>query len=168
MGHNPPGQAVEHLFGRQLNCRPNLASPLPWGEGLGVRAVGGLAGCRTPPSLQFSSGTNVLLQGNSRVSYSKFKIVLCLIALAAALAWASNASSVCLVSYPGPTTFDGIDDAVVLPSVSIGLEGTVSLQFKANDTAGMHGLWYCSDKPAPVPGSLGEYRILLDQQHGLG
>jgi hypothetical protein len=86
------------------------------------------------------------------------RIPSCLIALAAVLAWASGASAICVSSYAGPATFDGIDDTVVLPNVSIGLEGTVSLQFKADDTAGMHNIWYCADT---LGGVLGEYRILL-------
>ena len=77
--------------------------------------------------------------------------VACLIALAASLAWTSGASAVVVASLAGPTVFDGIGNTVVLPNVSIGLEGTVSLEFKADDTAGMHELWYCADKPAPVP-----------------
>jgi hypothetical protein len=88
----------------------------------------------------------------------ELKIVPCLIVLTAALACANSASAVVVASYVGPTVFDGIDDTVILPNVSIGLEGTVSLQFKADDTAGMHNIWYCADT---LGGVLGEYRILL-------
>jgi hypothetical protein len=81
-----------------------------------------------------------------------------LIVLTAALACANSASAVVVASCVGPTVFDGVDDTVILPNVSIGLEGTVSLQFKADDTAGMHNIWYCADT---LGGVLGEYRIIL-------
>jgi hypothetical protein len=91
---------------------------------------------------------------------SKFRILSCSIALAAPLAWVSDASAVCLVSYAGPKTFHDMDDAVVLPNISIGLEGTVSLQFKAHQTVAKQGLWYYADSPDCIPGSTkGEYRI---------
>jgi hypothetical protein len=96
------------------------------------------------------------------MSCSKFKMCLGLIALAAACVLTSVASAVVVASYTGPITFDGIDDKIVLPNVSIGLEGSVSLEFKAHDTAGMHHLWYCCDDPDCIPGVTGgEYRINL-------
>jgi hypothetical protein len=92
---------------------------------------------------------------------SKFTLVPCLIVLAASLAWTSGAAAIVVASYAGPTTLDGIDDTVVLPNVSVGLEGTVSLQFKAHDTAGMHTLWYYANSPGETSGCLGEYRLNL-------
>jgi hypothetical protein len=92
------------------------------------------------------------------VLHSRYRLVACLIGSAVVLNWAQNASALCVASYAGPTTFDGVDDFVVLPNVSIGLEGTVSLEFKADDTAGMHGIWYLCDAPGGVNA---EYRINL-------
>jgi hypothetical protein len=96
------------------------------------------------------------------MSRGRFKMCFCLVLLAAVWAWTNVASAVVVASYTGPTTFDGIDDKIVLPNVSIGLEGSVSLEFKAHDTAGMHHLWYCCDDPDCIPGvTKGEYRINL-------
>jgi hypothetical protein len=150
-----------NLLGWQFNCHPNLASPPPLaGGGQAVGAVSGLAGTRVPPSLQFSSGTDVLPQGYSMMLHNKL-IVACVVAFAPWLTWTSSASAVVVASYAGPTVLDGIDDTVVLPNVSIGQEGTLSLQFKAHDTAGMHCLWFCADKPADQLTALGEYRLNL-------
>jgi hypothetical protein len=77
-------------------------------------------------------------------------------ALTAMLAWTGSLSADIVASHAGPTTFDGVDDTVVLDNVSIGLEGTVSLDFKANTTATPQSIWYLADSPG---GTTGEYRI---------
>jgi hypothetical protein len=101
-----------------------------------------------------------------RVFHTKINIFSCFILLSASLAWAGRAAAVCVVSCPGPFTFDGVDDYVVLPNVSIGEEGTVSLQFKAHDTAGTHNLWQYSDVVANTDEELlAEYRIMLTQNY---
>lgn len=89
---------------------------------------------------------------------TSFKMCLVLIAAVAVLAWTGSVSANIVASWAGPTTFNGSSDSVVLPDVSIGQEGTVSLEFKADDTANLHTLWYAADSQG---GTLGEYRLRL-------
>jgi hypothetical protein len=89
---------------------------------------------------------------------SSTQMFLVLIALAAVLACAGSVSAAIVATHTGPTTFDGSSTRVDLPNVSIGLEGTVSLEFKADDTADLHTLWYCADSQG---GTSGEYRLRL-------
>lgn len=97
------------------------------------------------------------------MSYGKYRIVVCLIALAVLLIGSGSALAVVVLSYPGATTFDGIDDRILLSDVFIGLEGTMSMQFKAHNTVGLYGLWFCANTAASTdPGALGQYRIEIN------
>lgn len=76
---------------------------------------------------------------------NKFKMFLCLIALAALMAWTGSASATLIVSHDGPTTFNGEDDYVSLSNVTIGSWGKVELEFKADDTEDGSTLWFMLD-----------------------
>jgi hypothetical protein len=94
------------------------------------------------------------------MSCKKCKMLVCLIALAAMMAWTGVASADIVASFAGPKDFNGTSDYQALSDVSIGQEGSVQLEFKADtlpSSAGGTGvLWCLSDTPG---GTLGEYKI---------
>ena len=65
-------------------------------------------------------------------------------------------SSDIVAQWAGPKDFSQQSDMVALPNVSIGLEGRVDLEFKADDTANVHKLWYMADS---IGGTQIEYQI---------
>ena len=54
-------------------------------------------------------------------------------------------------SFAGPESFNGTGYQV-LNNVSIGQEGRIDLEFKADDPGGNGYLWYLSDNPATETG----------------
>lgn len=90
------------------------------------------------------------------MSCKKCKMLVCLIALAAMMAWTGVASAEVVASFAGPKDFNGSSDYQNLDPVSIGLEGTVSLEYKPNNITGTECLWYCADAKG---GNTGEYRL---------
>jgi hypothetical protein len=96
------------------------------------------------------------------MSRNMVKLSFVLIALAVVLAWTGVARAEILVQQWAPITFDGVDDQVVLPNVSIGAEGAVHLEFKADNLTTKQGLWYLTDGQGAAQTM--EYRIGISEE----
>ena len=74
-------------------------------------------------------------------------------------AFSHSASAAIVASFPGPMDFDGTTDFVALGSLStIGQEGRIDLEFKADTTAGVRYIWYMDDDGV---GASNQYRIFI-------
>jgi hypothetical protein len=95
---------------------------------------------------------------------NKCKMLVCVVALVALMAWASSASANIVASYAGPKDFNGSSDYQNLDPVSIGLQGTVSMDFVPTATETSNGtLWYMADGKG---GNTGEYRLYCNASGG--
>lgn len=89
----------------------------------------------------------------------KTKIVISVIVTAMVATMTGEVRAAIVTSYAGPANFNGTtSDMVTLTDVSIGLEGRVDLEFKADDT-NQGTMWYLADSPG---GTLGEYRLGIE------
>jgi hypothetical protein len=92
----------------------------------------------------------------------KTRSLVLLIAVAAVLAAsAGSVSAAYVATFAGPKDFNGSSDYQVLNDVSVGLEGSVSMEFKlADNTAtGIQQLWFAVDSTAT---DTAEYSVAVD------
>ena len=79
-----------------------------------------------------------------------------LVVLVVAVVFAGAASGAMVAQLDGPTSYSPNQDPVLLSDVTIGDEGSIDLEFRANASTGC--LWYLGDV---FGGSVGEYRLQL-------
>lgn len=89
-----------------------------------------------------------------------FAMRMCLCTLVLGLTAVSQVSAEIVAQYAGPTQFDGTSTIVSLDNCSIGTEGTLQLEFKADQTNSNAVLWYMADAWGGSSAG-GEYRVWL-------